>query len=160
MGNVGRPSTYDAALAEELCEAVATDARPIYLILDETSQFPSESTFYRWADAHPEFREILQRAKHQRAWREYSRLRKTVDDVDCDVPNGIGAARVQKARLQVLVGTMQLKALSRHDFGDARDLSVRTPDGLQIESKTETELNANQLGDVLEVLREAKAVPE
>lgn len=64
---MGKPVTYSAELAGEICEAIASSARGLARICRENERFPAASTVYAWLEAHAEFRERYARARLRQA---------------------------------------------------------------------------------------------
>jgi hypothetical protein len=62
---MGRPSDYDPAICEKICERLAKAES--LLKICEDSEMPGYSTIYQWKDKHPEFAEKLARAREDMA---------------------------------------------------------------------------------------------
>lgn len=64
---IGRPSDYSLAIAERICEKIATQRYSLERICNENEEFPHASTAYRWLGEHKEFRELYALAKERQA---------------------------------------------------------------------------------------------
>ena len=58
----GRPSGYSPAIADALCEEIATTDHS-FLSICSSEGMPSQSMVYRWLEAHQDFREKYTRER-------------------------------------------------------------------------------------------------
>lgn len=81
----GRPSLYDDALADAICERLIAGASMAAIC--EGKDMPSETTVYRWlsSDAHPGFREKYAGAREAQAHRMLDEIIEIADDASRDV---------------------------------------------------------------------------
>ena len=77
--NLGRPSSYDQALADEMCHRLAI-REPLHQICADP-RMPAESTVYRWREEFPKFSEQYARAREGRAESRADRIDRYVEDV-------------------------------------------------------------------------------
>ena len=60
---VGRPTDYTPALADEICEAIASEGKSLQRLCDEHEHWPARQNIYIWKRLHPEFRDKYTEAK-------------------------------------------------------------------------------------------------
>lgn len=67
-GAESRPTIFDQALADEICDLIAGGSNLVRVCADP--KFPTRSTVYNWFDANPAFFDRYARARKDRAdWR-------------------------------------------------------------------------------------------
>lgn len=64
---VGRPSKYSDALAERICELIATSSKGIHKLCEEHKDLPAVSTIFLWINAETYFSERYARAREAQA---------------------------------------------------------------------------------------------
>jgi hypothetical protein len=64
---MGRPSSFTAEIAEEICERIATQPRGIDRICDEDADMPCARTVHRWLNEQEDFCQSYLRAKERQA---------------------------------------------------------------------------------------------
>jgi hypothetical protein len=69
-GPGGRPSTYDPAIIETVCELVATSDIGLHHVLAARDDLPAESTIYKWLLQHAEFAEQYAHARTRQGLRQ------------------------------------------------------------------------------------------
>jgi len=62
---VGRPTKYNEAIADEICEELAKGRS--LLSITQSNDMPHPSTIYRWLEAEEEFRDKYVRARQRQA---------------------------------------------------------------------------------------------
>jgi hypothetical protein len=67
MAKRGRPSSYTQAIADEICERIATQPRGIDRICDEDADMPTARTVHSWLNQHEDFLQSYLRAKERQA---------------------------------------------------------------------------------------------
>lgn len=82
---MGVPSTYTDAMADRICELIATSHKGIARLCFENPDLPSESTIYRWLDEFDYFRKEYARAKKRQAHRLVDECFVIADDVENDI---------------------------------------------------------------------------
>jgi hypothetical protein len=117
----GLPSTYDAETASAICERLCLGERVKDIMADP--DMPGYSTFFRWQNTFPEFREAVTLA------REISALRLAEEgweDACAVTPATAFATRVKLEHLRWYAGKLApkrygaLKAVAVEDEDDAR----------------------------------------
>lgn len=73
----GRPTTYNAAIAEHICKVVATSDIGTATLCATRDDMPSKTCLYEWRFLHPEFNEMYKKAKIFQA--EF--LAESIDDI-------------------------------------------------------------------------------
>lgn len=63
MDGAGRPTKYSVKIGSEICGMISTCTDSIQKILESEGRFPDKSTFYRWLQKKPQFRDMYARAK-------------------------------------------------------------------------------------------------
>lgn len=118
---LGRPSDYRPELVQRVINALEGG-----LLLREVGRLewaPDHATIYRWAEAHPDFRDALARARKAGADRMAEECVTLADNVDTDSPHG--SARVSKVREQIGVRQWLAKSLDRDTYGDRPAVEVK-----------------------------------
>lgn len=77
----GRPSSYSAEIADEICEAIASGGA-LYRLCKERAGFPHESTVYDWLERHKEFAEKYARARERQQDRRVDEIIAIADEDD------------------------------------------------------------------------------
>ncbi len=65
MSTLGRPTKYTEALAEEICEAVASSSDGLNVLCEEHSHWPSRSNIFIWMRKYADFRDKYTQAKKE-----------------------------------------------------------------------------------------------
>ena len=60
---IGRPTKYSPALAEEICDTVASHPNGLAKLCSEREHWPAPANIFVWLRKYPEFREQYARAK-------------------------------------------------------------------------------------------------
>ena len=59
----GRPSTYSAELAKEICDTISSSSKGTKALCKENSHWPSQDTLFTWLKTNNEFSEQYAQAK-------------------------------------------------------------------------------------------------
>ena len=62
-----RRTSYSEALADRVCEAIATSSCGLKKVIEADPTLPSESSVYQWLKVHGEFRQAYQMARERQA---------------------------------------------------------------------------------------------
>lgn len=134
-GNVktGRPSGYNAEIAAEICEAIATNAKGLRALCAENDNWPSIRTVVAWLAKHEDFQRQYARAKELQmehmqddildisdeengdAYIEYDKDGKPVAKID-------GQA-IQRSKLRVETRKWLMSKLAPKKYGDRIDVT-------------------------------------
>jgi len=61
--NTGRPSLYTDELAQEICNAIASNSKGMKKLCAENTHWPNKDTIFTWLKNKPEFSDQYARAK-------------------------------------------------------------------------------------------------
>lgn len=81
---IGRPSDFNQAVADELCERIATTPRGLDFICASDETLPSARTVHRWLDVNDGFRQSYLRARERQADLIFDECLEIADDVSSD----------------------------------------------------------------------------
>ena len=106
MGKVGRPSTYNDKIGEEICLIVSTTPKMLEDICAENPQFPDAKTVYEWRIKYPEFGQKYTIAKQEQIEVLVStilfKVRKREDDFFMNGDNKVvNTAAINRLRMEV-----------------------------------------------------------
>ena len=138
---MARPSSYNEALAEAICERLAVGES--LLKITKSEGFPGEGTVYRWLDANDSFREKYARAREMQAEHYAAEIidladspveaRKTVIKPDGSEEITIGDA-VERTRVQIDARKWYASKVAPKKYGDKAQMELTGKDGGAIES--------------------------
>lgn len=80
----GRPSKFSQALADEICERIATTPRGLDWICEQDEALPSARTVHRWLDQNEVFRQSYARARERQADLLFDECLEIADDTSGD----------------------------------------------------------------------------
>ena len=133
-GPTGRPSTYDPAVAEMICELVAVSDVGLHHVLAARDDLPAESTIYKWLRREPAFAEQYAHARERQGLRQGD---KAVEEALLATDPALGrlkydARRWQASKLasKVYGDTASMRLLNATGDGDARIEVVTLADEL------------------------------
>ena len=133
-GPGGRPSTYDPAIIETICELVATSDIGLHHVLAARDDLPAESTIYKWLLQHAEFAEQYAHARTRQGLRQGD---KAVEEALLAEDAALGRLRYDARRWQasklapkVYGDTQAMRLLNAAGDGDARIEVVTLADEL------------------------------
>lgn len=78
VGNSGRPSGYTSAIADKICEELASNRSLVKIC--EPADMPSLNTIYRWLRENKEFRDSYARAREDQADTLFNEILDISDD--------------------------------------------------------------------------------
>ena len=103
----GRPSTYSAELAKEICDTISSSSKGTKTLCKENPHWPSQATLFTWLKNHEEFSEQYARSKQAQIELLVDEILEIADDSsnDCVVnEQGIPVfsnAVLTRAKLQI-----------------------------------------------------------
>lgn len=59
----GRPTDYNSEIAEEICDAIASESKGLRKLIAENPHWPKKATIMRWRKKNPDFRDQYALAK-------------------------------------------------------------------------------------------------
>ena len=120
---MGRTSTYDADLADTICERVMT--RSLHAVCLDTDM-PAEGTVYGWLAAETDFAEKYARARKARAYHR-------VDHID-SVVEEMRAGRLDPAAARVAIDAIKWQASKENSgiFGDKLEVESKGTLGVAV----------------------------
>lgn len=80
----GRPTDYTPALAEEICDAIASDSKGLRRLCKEHGHWPVKANIYKWLKKHPEFRDLYAQAKQHQIEALIDEILEIADDTSND----------------------------------------------------------------------------
>jgi hypothetical protein len=112
----GAPSTYDPAIAEELCQRI-TLREPLEIVCEDP-RMPCVATVYSWRMKYPEFAAAYARAREQRAEMRADRIDSYMEDLK--------AGRLDPHTCRVLIDGEKWQASKEQPriYGDKVDLTT------------------------------------
>jgi hypothetical protein len=135
----GRPSTYNNAKADEICDRLAGGESLLKICQDDL--IPPQSVVFQWLHRNPEFAEKYARARESWAEAEFERMFEIADTVligekvktssDGTVET-ITGDMVERAKLQVDARKWALARMSVRRFGDRQAIEHSGPGGTPI----------------------------
>lgn len=103
----GRPSTYSAELAKEICDTISSSSKGTKTLCKENPHWPSQATLFAWLKNNEDFSEQYARAKQAQIELLIDEILEISDDASNDcVVNEQGTpvfsnAVVTRAKLQI-----------------------------------------------------------
>lgn len=135
---VGRPSSYSAEIAQEICERLAT-GESVRGICNSEDGLPTWQTVFSWLGKHPDFAEQYARAKELAAESIAEEIFDIADDTSGDneeqeITPGVTATRlnpenIQRSKLRVDARKWYLSKIMPKKYGDKVQQEVSGPDG-------------------------------
>jgi len=81
---IGRPSDYTPELAEEICQAIASDSKGLRRLCEENEHWPARANIYKWFKKHPEFRDNYMQSKESQIEALVDEVLEIADDTSND----------------------------------------------------------------------------
>jgi hypothetical protein len=140
MAKTGRPSKYNATIANKICEQLVS-GKSLRAICAK-SGMPNTITVYRWLAAHEEFRDQYARARADQAERYLDEIIEIADNegrdttTTADGAEVVNHAAVNRARLRVDARKWAMSKLAPKKYGDKVQAEHSGPDGGPIEFRT------------------------
>lgn len=160
----GRPSSYTAELATEICNRMSEGESLRAICRDEG--MPSRSMVFRWLDAQPAFRDQYTRAREDLLEHWAEEILEISDDgrrdyIGGQVTEGVTAVvvdhdHISRSRLRVDSRKWLLSKLAPKKYGDRTTTELTGPNGGPIETK-QTVIDVK--GCTVEQLRALAALP-
>lgn len=145
-GPGGRPSTYDPAIIETICELVATSDIGLHHVLAARDDLPAESTIYKWLLQHAEFAEQY----------AHARTRQGLRQGDMAVQEALLATDPALGRLRYDARRWQASKLASKVYGDRLQHTNAAGDG---DARIEVVSLADELAGLLNVTPKADLQP-
>lgn len=153
---MGRPTKYSKALADEICERIATGDSVRTIVKDET--MPAMATFFRWLQDKADFREQYEKAKELQADLLADEIMDIADDgrndwMEKERQDGstytiLDTEAVQRSKLRVDARKWVASRLLPKRYGDKYDV---TSDNKPLKGNTIVFADFNEEGeDVIE----------
>lgn len=146
MAPRGRPNSYNAIMAEAICDEIATGRSVLQITQDQA--YPSERTIYRWLEHSDEFRQKYARAREFQAEHYASEIvaladtpveaRKIVIKADGSEEITIGDA-VERTKVQIDARKWYASKLAPKKYGDRLEQFISGPDGAPIQHAIQIE---------------------
>lgn len=103
----GRPTTYTLALAQEICNAIASSSKGIGKLCVENYHWPNKDTIFTWLKDNKDFSDQYARAKQIQVECVVDELLEIADDdskdyiIDAEGEIVVNSQGVQRARLKI-----------------------------------------------------------
>lgn len=136
---MARPTTFNEAIAEEICERVATTSRGLDFICEADDDLPCARTVHRWLAANETFCQSYLRARERQADRLFDECLEISDDGtnDTKVVGADGNERevqnsewISRSKLRVDTRLRMAGKLAPKKYGDKLDINHGAQDGL------------------------------
>lgn len=154
--NGGRPTKYSPALAEKICNAIATSNMGLHRLCENTEEFPVATQIYRWIEKYEDFRTQYALAREKQADFLNDEITSIADEMSKDDAPFVGGNHVQRARLRIDARKWQASKLAPKKFGDKIDV---TTGGEKITDKSEfdpTKLNDEELASYIALSKKGR----
>ena len=135
---VGRPSSYSAEVAQQICERLAT-GESVRGICNSEDGLPTWQTVFSWLGKHPDFAEQYARAKELAAESIAEEIFDIADDStqdfeETEITAGVTARslnpeNIQRSKLRVDARKWYLSKIMPKRYGDKVQQEVSGPDG-------------------------------
>lgn len=93
---LGRPTKYSPELAEEICEAIATDSKGLRRLCNENPEWPRKQNILKWLRKYPDFRARYMNAKSDQIETIVDEVLEIADNFEND-----DAIQVNRSRLRI-----------------------------------------------------------
>ena len=130
---MARPSKFTQAVADEICERIATTPRGIDFICESDDALPSARTVHHWLNAHETFLQSYLRARERQADLIFDECLEIADDVSRDskvVREGEDGERlvadsewISRSKLRVDTRLRMAGKLAPKKYGDKLELN-------------------------------------
>lgn len=80
----GRPTDYTPELAEEICDAIASDSKGLCRLCKENDHWPARKNIYQWFKKYPDFRNKYMQAKEHQIEAIVDEVLEIADDTSHD----------------------------------------------------------------------------
>jgi hypothetical protein len=122
---LGRPTLYTEALAQEICEVVATHPNGLTTLCNERPHWPHVANVYIWLRKYQSFRDSYTKAKEEQVEVSVD-LMQTMMDEDHHFKDAEGNTRVDVGMLRVKVDAIKWQAgkLKPKKYGDSKNEEI------------------------------------
>lgn len=117
---IGRPSTYNAEIANEICRRIATGRSTQSVCLDP--DMPDDGVVYRWRMQHADFSEMLARARDERSEAYHAKIVELSERVITD-------DSLEYQRANVAIQGYERAAKLMQNRQPVQRVSLENPDG-------------------------------
>ena len=125
---MGRPTSYDAEIASQICDAIAVTPKSLEVICAAHNDFPHHETVRRWLHKSDEFRGMYARAKAIQCLTLAEQIIDISDDssndeIEVEITEGVTATQVNRevidrARIRIDSRKWLCAKLAPRIFGD------------------------------------------
>ena len=117
----GRPTLYTPELADEICEAVATNACGLTTLIKAHPHWPVKANIYIWLRKYQSFRDHYTRAKEEQVEVSVDLMQEMMDD-EHHFQDDKGQIRIDVQMLRVKVDAIKWQAgkLKPKKYGEGR----------------------------------------
>ena len=136
---IGRPTKYNGAMIEDICEKIA-NGRSLRSICAEDGM-PTTSTVCKWLIENKEFSEQYARAREKQADYFAEEIIEIADSAEAE------SAAVAKAKLQIDARKWAASKIAPKKYGDKQEIDVKSSDGSMTPS---VRLNAEEFRKIAE----------
>lgn len=142
---VGRPTIYTRELAQEICDAIASDSKGLKTLCKENVHWPHRNNIYKWLRKYPDFRCMYVQSKEDQIETLVDEILEIADDISHDTVTKIDDKGVEKevynsewvnrSRLRIDTRKWLASKLVPRLYGDKsiqnHDITVRQEDALK-----------------------------
>ena len=141
----GRPSTFNAKIAEQVCQAIETTPKGLKWIIEANSKFPPIRTFYDWLERDEALSQRYRRARERQAELLVDETLEIADDTseDTKIVGGEDNEReaansewIQRSKVRIETRFKLASKLNPKKWGDKITNEHTGPDGGPIETIT------------------------
>jgi len=109
MTKLGRPTKYTPALADEICDAIASCQYGLAKLCEDNPNWPHRSNIFIWLRKYPDFRDKYTIAKQEQAQVDVDVMQELMNESHHYVDE-LGNERVDVHMLRVKIDTIKWKA--------------------------------------------------
>jgi hypothetical protein len=158
---LGRPTDYTPELAEQICDAIATNAMGLTRLSKKYDWFPDKDTIFQWRRKHKDFADRYAKAKQDQVEALVDEIIEISDDSSQDVlinDNGNVVANtefIQRSRLRIDTRKWLASKLVPKLYGDRvqhagdADQPIKHEHEMDIETKITLEQIDGRIGQML-----------
>jgi hypothetical protein len=129
--DIGRPTDYNEKIADEICGKIATSSKGVPTLCKENSDWPNETTVYRWMKKHEDFRLKYLLAKKAQAEIRVDEIEHLLHDesqdfyYDKDNKPYVNTAYIARLKLLVQVRQWHASKLLPKVFGEKVEATIK-----------------------------------
>lgn len=130
---MGRPTIYNEALAEEICNGIASSNQGLQALCDQYPHWPDRGSIFIWMRKYPDFFNRYTKAKEQQAEVQVDYMLALANEPHkyIDPETGIQRTDVPLLRVKMDAIKWQASKLAQKRFGDKTETVVTNPELLQ-----------------------------